>query len=270
MNVVAPVVSSLLLLTLILALVLFQLKTIGQSSDANRKVEDYTEELLIAPLLKMRRRLAARNVSTPAAAPKRSTRLLQRTDPDRHNIEDVSDIPEQCFQVSVWPCSQEQQYRGRAFYVALSPVGPFCTEWLQHTHCPIHRDRFAVYANCDTKCRSGRCDYPSFRLCATEDKVYQFYFSNSQCHPLPDSEHGCLHGSNRFETLRACLNSCTSNLTRSERCLEPMRVSRCAFDHMRYLYYYSNVSQVCEMYNFCAASAFKTRRQCQKQCLSPT
>ncbi|XP_064485504.1 uncharacterized protein LOC135397952 [Ornithodoros turicata] len=259
MSVLTPLISSLLLLALLMSLVLFQLKTMN--TGRKKPPDDYIPEI-------SRRSPSTASLPTTTGPGRErhltsASRRPSRRNEVHTNLEDVSQIPDECFRVSVAPCSRAH---GRSFYLALSPVGPFCTEWLQHTHCPIHKDRFSVYANCDTACRGGQCDYPSFRLCTTEDKVFQYYFSNGQCHSLPDSENGCLHGWNRFERVDECLASCNNNRTRSNRCMDPMRVSPCAFDHMRYLYYYNNASRVCEMYNFCATTSFKTRVDCERRC----
>ncbi|XP_077524320.1 uncharacterized protein LOC144135551 isoform X1 [Amblyomma americanum] len=178
--------------------------------------------------------------------------------------------PASCFAVSVSPCDYES-FRERAFYVTESSYGGFfCAEWVQHTHCPVNRDRFAVYSHCDATCKgpSGRqCDTPTFRLCTTEDKVYQFYYSEGQCQPLDVDEPGCLVGSNRFEDRDSCNQACGDQDTLDSRCRDEWEVATCAFDHLRYLYYYNPESRVCEMYNFCARSAFRTVHDCERACL---
>ncbi|KAK8781352.1 hypothetical protein V5799_017306 [Amblyomma americanum] len=115
---------------------------------------------------------------------------------------------------------------------------------------------------------SGRqCDTPTFRLCTTEDKVYQFYYSEGQCQPLDVDEPGCLVGSNRFEDRDSCNQACGDQDTLDSRCRDEWEVATCAFDHLRYLYYYNPESRVCEMYNFCARSAFRTVHDCERACL---
>ncbi|KAL3174345.1 hypothetical protein MRX96_040934 [Rhipicephalus microplus] len=154
-----------------------------------------------------------------------------------------------------------RSFRERAFYVAESSYGGFfCAEWLQHTHCPVNEDRFSIYSHCDSKCKAAsghKCDEPRFRLCTTEDKVYQFYYSQGKCHRLDNDETGCLAGRNRFENEDACNQACDEDTLQS-RCRDEWGVSTCAFDHLRYLYYYNAENQACEMYNFCGRSAFRT------------
>ncbi|XP_075554220.1 uncharacterized protein LOC142587234 [Dermacentor variabilis] len=179
--------------------------------------------------------------------------------------------PESCFNVTVVTCDFES-FRERAFYVAESSYGGFfCAEWLQHTHCPVNEDRFSVYSHCDSKCKatSGhKCDEPRFRLCTTADKVYQYYYSQGKCEPLDNDETGCLVGRNRFENGDACTQACGDEDTLQSRCRDEWGVATCAFDHLRYLYYYNAENQACEMYNFCGRSAFRTAHDCERACLA--
>lgn len=168
------------------------------------------------------------------------------------------------------PCDFES-FRERAFYVAESSYGGFfCAEWLQHTHCPVNEDRFSIYSHCDSKCKAAsghKCDEPRFRLCTTDDKVYQFYYSQGKCHRLDNDETGCLVGRNRFENEDACNQACGDEDTLQSRCRDEWGVSTCAFDHLRYLYYYNAENQACEMYNFCGRSSFRTVNECERHCL---
>lgn len=178
--------------------------------------------------------------------------------------------PAACLNVSVVPCDFES-FRERAFYVAESSYGGFfCAEWLQHTHCPVNEDRFSIYSHCDSKCKAAsghKCDEPRFRLCTTDDKVYQFYYSQGKCHRLDNDETGCLVGRNRFENEDACNQACGDEDTLQSRCRDEWGVSTCAFDHLRYLYYYNAENQACEMYNFCGRSSFRTVHECERHCL---
>ncbi|KAG0410157.1 hypothetical protein HPB47_012739 [Ixodes persulcatus] len=163
-------------------------------------------------------------------------------------------LKERCTDIELQPCEADA-YHERAFYALHTSEGLNCTEWLQRTHCPSNKDRFSLYSHCYGECK--------------EDKLYQYYFEGNQCHVLYDKEQGCLHGRNRFTSLEECVDACTrlEGDGSEARCRDAKSVGMCSFDQFRFLYFYNGKTGGCEMYNFCAKTAFRTWQQCDRECV---